>query len=141
MAPPGTDLRPRLALRFFHAESEDAERWRALERADLVVLTYDSDGVLTVEVRDGATSVATAHFSEKAKTLKCTREGAVIPGYSGWACGAGNPLIGREHNADTLMPATDGSLIVKETGGGTGLVYGVYPVSMSGSSWLRWRTD
>lgn len=137
VAPPGTDLRPRLALRFFPGEPGDADRVRALERADRVVLTY-IDGVLTVYVQDGAASVATARFSEKAKTLKCTREGATISGYSGWAHGAGNPLIGREHNADTLMPAADGSLIVKYTGGGTGMVYGVMPFSGSESSWRRW---
>ena len=137
VAPPGTDLRPRLALRFFDYEQGKNDRWDALRRADRVILAY-SDGVLNVDVRDGTNSVATARFSLAAKTLTCTREGAAIPGYSGWAHGAGNPLIGREFNEDLLMPAADGSLIVKYTGRSTGMVYGVMPFSGSSVSWLRW---
>jgi hypothetical protein len=137
VAPPGTDLRPRLALRFFQSELSNTERVEALKRADRVVLAY-GDGALSVEVRDGATIVATARFSQNAKTMTCTREGAVIPGYSGWARGAGNPLMGREFNEDVLIPAADGALIVRYHGGGTGMVYGVMPFSGSGDSWLRW---
>ncbi len=137
-SPPIANYRPRLAPRFFARLDVDVERSKVLDRADHVVLTYRSDGVLLVDVRQADASLMTAQFSEKGKTLKCTREGAFISGYAGWARGAGNPLVGREHNNDTLMSASDGSLLIKYNGGGTGLIFGVYPMSVSRDSWFRW---
>lgn len=128
-----------LATRFFDLEGAGSGQADVLKKIDRVVLTYDPVGILSVDARQGATSLLVVRFSEKDKTLKCTREGAVLARYSGWARGAGNPLVGREHNSDVLISAVDGSLIIRYTGGGTGLAYGVYPVSFSQTSWLRWQ--
>lgn len=125
--------------KFFYLLLKDREDFAAIERGpkiDHVVLSF-SGGVLTAQAMHGTQPVRSLRLSEADGDLHCRRSGAEITLYSGVTHGAGNPVAGVEYDSLALAVTEDGYLVVKRSGGATGLVYMVWPIYVSQTDWMR----
>jgi hypothetical protein len=109
-----------------------------LDGVDRVELRFDNS-VLTARMMRGTEAAATARFSEKDKTLRCSPEGAAIAGHSGFF-GSDGTFVGHE-DVDYLLAVTaDGSLVVKQSVGAVGLVVMLFPAVVSQTDWMRFAS-
>lgn len=119
-------------LRYFLFENA-----KTLNELDRIEFAFGPDSVLRVRALDGEKLLRETSFSEKARTLNCSTDSAEIRSYSGVTHTAGNPLIGYEQYAVSLLKAKDGALVVKTSSSGYGMAYFIVPAGGSVRSWYR----
>jgi hypothetical protein len=106
-----------------------------LDKADRVTFVYDRN-VMTVEAFAGEQSLLRASYSERDRSLHCTKDGATIDLVSGGIIvpeAAGAALAS---SYATLSRTEDGSLAVRHAGHIIGVVFGLVP--MTPTSVVNW---
>jgi hypothetical protein len=102
-----------------------------------VIIAEPDNATLDIAVRQGDTTVY--HFVlPKNKQFECTEEGVNMSDGTKFMAGDGAVGANLGHQY-TFRKALDGSLIMKETTSGGGLIFLVIPVAGSSVQWWKWE--